>query len=266
MSRTLSASLPRQHIRVRRRHAVTLPPPDRDAFFEALLKVMDGKTHWAWSRFMSGEVAAQRLHRHFEQEWDVYVRDFPVLLGRSHAQCPIPEARRDLAEFLYEEETGALCAGRPHPELFLELPRGLGMDLRRFDEVQRGLAAQTYRDLLDECTTIRGWSVAAAVTTLFIPGHAYQRHSFDPSHPPRPEPVLDAHPLVVHYGLPVESLTLVEVRRQIEGRQRMVAWRMLIDHTPEGERLAVVESMHQVCNAWRMYRDEVAYACGLTRR
>ncbi len=249
--------------RQRRNHPVATP--DRSAFREALLKVMDGKTHWAWPQFTSGKVAADRLHRHLEQEWDVYVRDFPVLLGRAYVQCPLAAVRRELAENLYEEETGGLCAGRPHPELFLEIPSGLGMDLDRFQRVSRGPAAQAYRDLLDECTTIRGWAVAVAVTTIFIEGHAHERHAFDPSVPPRPEPTLEEHPLVVHYGLPVERLALVKAHRQVEGDHRLAAWRMVVDHTPEEERLAVIESMQQVRIAWLLYRDEVAYVCGLTR-
>jgi pyrroloquinoline-quinone synthase len=37
-------------------------------------------------------------------------------------QCPIAEVRRELIENVYEEETGGLAAGRPHPELFLLYP------------------------------------------------------------------------------------------------------------------------------------------------
>ena len=72
-----------------------------------------------------------KLLIHYCQEWAVYVRDFPVFLSRVHAATPRPDVRRELAENLYEEETGGVIAGRPHPELFLEYPRGLGMDLRR---------------------------------------------------------------------------------------------------------------------------------------
>ena len=102
------------------------------SFRDALLDVMERKVHPAWPAFTSGRVARDRLHVHLEHEWEVYVRDFPVLLGRAYVQCPVAEARRALAENLYEEETGGLSAGRPHPELFLEYPRGLGMDLARF--------------------------------------------------------------------------------------------------------------------------------------
>src|SRR6187402_3718802 len=105
---------------------------DRVEFQEALLGVMERKQHWAWASFTNGLVAAERLHIHLEQEYATYVRDFPVLVARAYVTCPIAEVRRELIENVFEEETGRLGAGRPHPELFLEYPRGLGMDLKRF--------------------------------------------------------------------------------------------------------------------------------------
>ncbi|MGH7829075.1 MAG: iron-containing redox enzyme family protein, partial [Candidatus Binatia bacterium] len=81
---------------------------DRDAFSERLLSVMERKDHWAWPAFTSGLVAKAKLHIHFEQEYATYVRDFPVMVGRAYAQCPVAEVRRSLAENLYEEETGGL--------------------------------------------------------------------------------------------------------------------------------------------------------------
>ena len=54
----------------------------------------------------------ERLHIHFEQEYATYVRDFPVMVGWAYVQCPIAEVRRDLAENLYEEETGGVIAGQ----------------------------------------------------------------------------------------------------------------------------------------------------------
>src|SRR5262245_947147 len=116
---------------------------------------MERKVHWAWPSFTSGRVAKDRLHVHLEQEYATYVRDFPILIGRAYVQCPVPAARRALAENLYEEETGGLVAGRPHPELFLEYPRGLGMDLKRFENVALLPRSQKYRDYLDRATTDR---------------------------------------------------------------------------------------------------------------
>lgn len=237
----------------------------RDGFREALLGVMEKKQHWAWDSFTSGKVTKDRLHVHLEQEYAVYVRDFPVLVGRAYVQCPIPAVRRELAENLYEEETGGLHAGRPHPELFLEYPKGLGFDLSRFEAVTLLPGARLYRGLLDEATQTRGWSVAAAVVTLFLEGTPHERALFDPKAPPRPEPPLEAHPLVKHYGLPVASLALTKAHRGVEGEHRKAAWRVMLDHVPEAERASVIASMEQVLSAWLVYRDDVATACGLTR-
>jgi pyrroloquinoline quinone (PQQ) biosynthesis protein C len=243
-------------------------------FRESLLEVMERKVHWAWPSFTSGKVDPARLHIHLEQEWEVFVRDFPVLLGRAYVACPLPVVRRDLAENLYEEETGGIRAKRPHPELFLEIPRGLGMDLSRFSMLTPPVGAlptsllpgaATYRRLLDETTTGRGWAVAVAVTTLFLEGTAHERALFDPSAPPRPEPRLEDHPLVRHYGLPVERLALVRAHREVEGDHRVAAWRMVVQEIPEDQQRAVIEAMQEVLAAWHLYRDDVARACGLQR-
>lgn len=238
---------------------------DVDTFREALLARMERKVHWAWPAFTSGQVARERLHVHFEQEYETYVRDFPVLIGRAYVQCPVAAARRALAENLYEEETGGLSAGRPHPELFLAYPRGLGMDLARFDVITLLPAARAWRDRLDECTLGRGWAAAAAVTTIFLEGTAYERGELDPSAPRRPAPPLEQHPLVVHYHLPLAALALTKAHRQVEGGHRAAAWRIVLDHTTAEARPGVVEAMDAVLAGWLAYRDEVAAACGVAR-
>lgn len=237
----------------------------RDDFREALLAIMERKKHWAWPHFTSGKVPKERLHLHFEQEYETYVRDFPVMIGWAYVKCPIAEARRDLAENLFEEETGGLIAGRPHPELFLEYPRGLGMDLARFQRVELMPAAQKFRDTLDEYTQRRAWSHAAAVTTIFLEGTDHERGELDPDAPKRPAPPLEQHPLVVHYGLPLEALALTKAHRQVEGSHRAAAWRIILDHVAPSDHAGVVAAMEAALTAWLAYRDEVATSCGLAR-
>jgi pyrroloquinoline-quinone synthase len=188
-----------------------------------------------------------------------------VLVGRAYVQCPIAAVRQELAANLYEEETGGLVAKRPHPELFLEYPRGLGMDLARFERIELLPAARAYRSLLDHATETRGWEVAAAVTTLFIEGTEYERGEIDASAPRRPVPPLEQHPLVIHYGLPVQALALTKAHRQVEGDHRQSAWTILLDHVAPAARPDVVSSMQAVLEAWKAYRDDVAEACGLRR-
>lgn len=238
---------------------------DRGAFQEALLGVMERKVHWAWPQFTSGRVPAERLHVHLEQEYAVYIRDFALFIGRAYVQCPVAAVRRELAENLYEEETGRLSGGRPHAELFLELPRGLGMDLERFEKVEFLPASARYRASLDEATQERGWEVATAVATIFVEGTAYERGELDPQAERRPTPPLEHHPLVLHYGLPIASLALTRVHRAVEAGHRAAAWRMVLDHVGPNERELVVEAMHDVLDRWYDYRDAVAKACGCVR-
>ncbi len=237
----------------------------REEFLEGLLAVMEAKEHWAWASFTDGTVAKDALHVHFEQEYETYVRDFPVLIGHAYVQCPNRIARQELAENLYEEETGGLAAGKPHPDLFLEYPRGLGFDLDRFDAIEMLPKAQAYRDIIDECTQRRGWEAAAAVTTIFIEGTKYERGEVDGNAAKRPETPLENHPLVVHYGLPLEGLALTKAHRKVEGSHRKAAWSVILDSVGEAARPGVITAMQEMLEAWKAYRDDVATACGLTR-
>jgi pyrroloquinoline quinone (PQQ) biosynthesis protein C len=238
---------------------------NRDTFCERLLQVMERKDHWAWPAFTHGLVPKKLLHLHFEQEYATYVRDFPVLVGWGYVQCPIPEVRRALAENLYEEETGGLVAKRPHPDLFLEYPRGLGMDLKRFESVSLLPASHAYRALLDEATQRRGWETAAAVVTIFIEGTRDERGEVDVSKPKRPVYPLEEHPLVKHYGLRQEHLALTKAHRQVEGDHRKAAWDSILNHVPAHKRELVVATMEDAVEHWLRYRDGVAAAVGLLR-
>ena len=238
---------------------------DRSEFRESLLSVMERKRHWAWPHFQAGEVSKEKLRIHLAQEYATYVRDFPIFLGRAYIQCDIPEVRRALAENLYEEETGGLSAKRPHAELFMEIPRGLGYDLDAFTSVELLPASIDYRRCLDQGTASRGWDVAVAVSTLFLEGTAYERGELDPQAQKRPEAPLEKHPLVLHYQLPIESLALTKVHRQVEGGHRQAAWQMILEHVEPSQRPRVVEAMEVTLDHWLGYRDGVALACGLER-
>ena len=236
---------------------------DRSTFREQLLAVMERKDHWAWPAFTSGRVARDLLHYHFEQEYATYVRDFPVMVGRAYVRCPVPAVRRSLAENLYEEETGGLVAGSPHPELFLEYARGLNMDMARFQKIDLLPAAKHYRAFLDEATEHYGWEIAAAVVTIFIEGTKDERAAIDTSLPaPAPAPLHD-HPLVKHYGLSIEHLALTKAHRQVEGHHRAAAWAGILDHVTPTRRGPVVRAMNEALERWLRYRDAVSEICGI---
>jgi pyrroloquinoline-quinone synthase len=238
---------------------------DRASFRQQLLSVMERKDHWAWPAFTSGQVPKQLLHHHLEQEYGTYVRDFPILVGRVYVRCPIPAVRRSLAANLYEEETGGLVAGTPHPELFLEYARGLGMDLSRFFNVQLLPAAKLYRNFLDDVTQHSGWDAAAAVVTIFVEGTKDDHHAIEPGENATPMAPLEEHPLVKHYGLAVEHLALTKAHRQVEPTHRTEAWNMVLDHVTPMRRGTVARTMIAALEHWHHYRDAVAELCGIPR-
>src|ERR1700756_4156108 len=94
------------------------PIMERTDLRERLLAVMDRKDHWAWPHLTRPGLSRDALAAHFRHEYLVYVRDFPVLLARVLGQGPPADVRAALAENIYEEQTGKLSLGVPHPELF----------------------------------------------------------------------------------------------------------------------------------------------------
>ena len=126
-------------------------------------------------------------------------------------------------------------------------------------------AARRFRGVLDDHTQRRGWAQACAVTTIFLEGTDHERGELDPAAPRRPAPPLEQHPLVVHYGLPVEGLALTKAHRRVEGSHRAAAGHLGLDHGPAAERAGVLAAMDQTLAAWLAYRDELAAACGLAR-
>ena len=236
---------------------------------EQLLAIMDRKNHWAWPHFNEGGATRPQLLLHFQQEFDVYVRDFPILLSRVHARCPHPEVRQDLAENLYEEETGKLSKGVPHPELFLVMMEGLGYPRVRFTGVDRIPEAEAYRAWIDQVTTRRPWIEGAALVTIFIEGSVDDRRRVTAAEPEDPvdvEAELRGNALVRHYGVDPRFLDLKRAHHMVETGHRKMAWKMVLDHATSsrvGERVRRV--LERSLDLWLLYRDGVARACRITR-
>ena len=67
-------------------------------------------------------------------EWfsSFYIKDVGVILARTYAKCPHLDARRFIAENLFEEE-GKGAAGRSHAELSLRLPLYFGIEREQLE-------------------------------------------------------------------------------------------------------------------------------------
>ncbi len=240
---------------------------ERDTLRERLLATMDKKDHWAWPNFTRPGLSRDQLAVHFRHEYQVYVRDFPVLLARVLGQGPPGDVRRALAENVFEEETGKLSFGVGHPELFLEMMDGLGIP-RAAVEGPLPLVpeAVAYRALLDRQSLSAPWIVGAAVLTIFVEGSVHERAEMSGTRAlPPVEEAVRRHPMAEHYGCPPDKLRLPQAHRKVEAGHRHDAWDMVLGHAGPDTGEAIASAVEEALAAWLAYRDGVARVMGLAR-
>lgn len=237
---------------------------------EQLLSVMDRKNHWAWPQFAEGRVPLTRLLPHFQREWEVYVRDFPILLARVLGHGPPEPVRRSLAANIYEEQTGGISLAASHPALFMKMMRGCGYDVHAFEKPFLPDAAKRYRDFLDEMSWKAPWQRGAAVLTLFVEGSVNERAELaaGPGRKKSSEEIEAAiakHPLVRFHRVDPEAMELARVHLRVEGGHRLDAWNALMGYVTLEQEPMIVEAMERALELWFAYRDEVVEACGISR-
>jgi pyrroloquinoline quinone (PQQ) biosynthesis protein C len=238
-------------------------------FLDALLRLMDGKHHWAWDQFAKGGLTKAQLKIHFQQEYAVYVRDFPVFLARIHGKNPPTAVRRMLAENIYEEDTGGLSVGQSHPELFLAMMQGLGFSAEDFLHIKPLPASRRYRAWLDTMSNHRQWVLGAATLTIFVEGSVKDRKEIlEPSKPKSAEEietVIQNHPLVRHHGLSPDCMDLIRAHQLVEAGHRHDAYDMVVEHTTPALQRPVLASIKKSLSLWLEYRDAVAKACKINK-
>jgi pyrroloquinoline-quinone synthase len=236
---------------------------------ERLLQILEQKNHWAWPWFAEGRVPLPRLLPHFQQEWEVYVRDFPIFLARILGHRPPAAVAADLAANIYEEQTGGISGSASHPELFLRMMEGCGYARGQFAQVQLMPGARAYRDYLDTVSWGTPWVVGAAVLTLFVEGSVNERAELAAlEKAPQTDAEIDQailrHPLVRVHRLDPKFLELQRVHKKVEGGHRRDAWEAVLGNA-RGHEEAVSQALQKALELWLAYRDDVAQACGITR-
>ncbi len=240
----------------------------REGLRERLLGVMDRKHHPGFVHLTRPGLDRAQLLVHFRHEFLTYVRDFPVLLARVLGQGPPADVRASLAENIFEEQTGKLSVGRPHPELFLEMMGGLGFERDALESGGPPLEGEAvaYRELLDRVSIEPPWIVGAAVLTIFVEGSVNERAELAGARQlPTVEEQVRRHPMVEHYGCPPEKMQLVRAHRLVESGHRKDAWGAVLDHVADdaiAERIAT--AMESALEAWLAYRSAVYRAMGVS--
>ncbi len=237
-------------------------------FRNHLLDLMGKKDHWAWPRFIGPSISKAQLKIHFQQEYAVYVRDFPVFLARIHSKNPPLAVRKMLAENIFEEDTGQLSLGLSHPDLFLKMMQGLGFGKKDFDHIVLLPTTHRYRKWLERMSTHPDWVIGAAVMTIFVEGSVHDRVEL--SRPSRPKTAkqisakINNHPLVKFHGVSPKALDLIRAHQLVEGGHRHDAYAMVVNQAKTRvQQDQILASVQQTLNLWIRYRDGVARACAL---
>jgi pyrroloquinoline-quinone synthase len=83
--------------------------------------------HPLWRRVAEGDIRRAALGP-FVVQFFLQVREFPRAVSTLHSSCPDARERVELAESLYEEETGRISGCNvSHPELFIRFGESVGV-------------------------------------------------------------------------------------------------------------------------------------------
>jgi pyrroloquinoline quinone (PQQ) biosynthesis protein C len=239
-------------------------------FRNRLLDIMAQKHHWAWPYFSGPKVTKAQLKIHFQQEYAVYVRDFPVFLARIHGQNPPLEARKMLAENIYEEDTGKLSLGTSHPELFIKMMKGLGFRPHEFEKIDPLPSTLRYRAWLDRISHSPDWVLGAAVMTIFVEGSVHDRRELlRPAKSKNRHHIhekISQHPLVRYQGISFGAMDLIRAHQMVEAGHRHDAYAMVVQNAQDiSHQKSVLKVMETSLRLWLRYRDGVARACELKK-
>lgn len=242
---------------------------------DALLEIMDLKHHWGWKFLSSDGLKKHQLLTHFQQEYETYIRDFPIFLARilgrmENTQSPADDQlKREIAENLYEEQTGGisqkLSQGRSHPELFLKMMSGLGFSKKQFEKIDLLPTSLAYRCFLDRVTLIDDWRMGAAILSIFVEGSCKDRERLKRSFKEKDslKKKLSEHALIKHYGLKEKDADLIKVHHAVEGDHRRSAWETILRTVPDSQSAHLVQRMTQALELWLLFRDGVCVEMGL---
>jgi len=145
-----------------------------NAFVDELRALIDaGRAfgrHPLWLRIAEGRVPRAALGP-FAVQFFLQVREFPRAVSALHSQCPDGHERIELAESLYEEETGRISGCNvSHPELFIRFGESVGVPRRAMEDGVPRPATAALIDWFLRSTRELSFIEGAAATNLAAEG------------------------------------------------------------------------------------------------
>lgn len=155
--------------------------------------------HPLWKRIERGELDREQLQR-FAVQFFLQVREFPRAVSAMHSRCPYDDMRQELAESVYEEESGRISGcNLPHPELFINFGTALGLAR---EDMTEGVP-------LPETSALIHWFEIASQNRSFLESAAAINLAAEGQVPGAFGPM--ARALEKHYGLDKDAVAFWDI-------------------------------------------------------
>jgi len=206
-------------------------------------------SHPLWLEIADGKLTGEQLKR-FAVQFFLQVREFPRAVSAMHANCPFPEERMELAENVYEEETGRISGcNQPHPELFIRFGEALGLSRADLVEGQPLPATRALIDWFELSTKQRSFIEGAAAINLAAEGQV--PGAFGPM----------ARSLQEHYGLSKEAVEFWDLHEMADADHSDVGDNIVVRHATDAAIQARVrDALQHSLDAWWQFFDGIQAA------
>jgi len=205
--------------------------------------------HPLWHEIADGKLSRDQLKR-FAVQFFLQVREFPRAVSAMHANCPFAEERMELAENVYEEETGRISGcNQPHPELFIRFGEALGLSRTEMVEGRPLPATRALIDWFELSTKQRSFIEAAAAINLAAEGQV--PGAFGPM----------ARRLQEHYGLSEAAVEFWDVHEMADADHSDVGDHIVVRHaTDAAMQDRVRDALQHSLDAWWQFFDGIRAA------
>lgn len=202
-------------------------PKSTDAFVKELIDtILEKRTfggHPLWHQIADGKVDREGM-KVFAQQFFLQVREFPRAVSAMHANCPYAEARIELAENIYEEETGKISGcGMSHPNLFIQFGESLGLTREQMIDAKPLPGTAALIHWFEVASKNRSFLEAAAAINLAAEGQV-------------PGAFANlARALQKHYGLSQDAVAFWDVHEEADKDHADVGDHIVVKHASTDE-------------------------------